>query len=452
MQSLSELVTSVFDSLNQSNVQYVVLRNYEKYPHEIGNDVDILLRPEDSDETRSIIRSVYHTLGFAIKDLPMGSNGFLLKAEGKNGVSLTIHFQYWVSLEFGWLHKHVRGLSYKVFLDALAVKEHANADVEFNVASDKDRFILLLRQWLFRKKSSYKHELLQLLQGDDVIELVADANLQRYADPIVLFETDETTTSVLKQLVHTHWSGQSQFRNYFKALRMTLKNMKNKILAPVIYVTGPDGAGKTSVSTIISAVLSDQGLSYKHVYSVKRNIIRHFIFAIRRKLSGKDDNKFSDAPSERKFRFIMTEDITDRDDGSFLWKLRKFTTLCISIFDVFINFIPVQYFRFKYNVVIVETSPYDIFIKYHMPEFRWLERILAPLFPKAKLGLLLRADADAIAERKHELTPDEINSYYDRLDILLARAGCLESFHTVRTDIEIAETKETLSELLNTKL
>lgn len=451
MQTLGKLVATVFDRLNQANVRYIVMRNYEKYPHVVGNDIDILLHCDDTDVALAETRAVYQEFGLVIKALPVQSNGFLLKAQGPDALSLAIHFQYWISFEFSWLHNAVKGFSYKLFFEALEVKKHINADCQFFIASDADRFIMLLKQWLFKKKPAYKSELIALFSKGEIKSLFHKAKLQTNMDSEALFKTDKITTSVMRRLIQIHWSKQSQLANYYKAFRMALNNKKKNLLAPVIYVTGPDGAGKTSVSAILSEALSDKGLSYKHVYSVKRNIIRHFIFAIRRKISGKKDNKFSDDPSGRKFRFIMTEDITDRDTGSTLWRLRKFTTLCISIFDVFINFVPVIYFRFKHDVVIVETSPYDIFIKYHMPEFDLLEKVFAPLFPKAAMGLLLKADSEKIAARKHELTPSEIDSYYERLNTLLVRAGCREDFHTVRTDIVFSDTRDTLIELLSSE-
>jgi len=87
-----------------------------------------------------------------------------------------------------------------------------------------------------------------------------------------------------------------------------------------------------------------------------------------------------------------------------------------------------------------------------MPKFNILEKVFSPLIPKATFGLLLKADANVIAERKRELYPEEINDYYKRLDVLLERANTTDSFFEIRTDTTFEETKESVYQIVATKL
>jgi Cdc6-like AAA superfamily ATPase len=225
--------------------------------------------------------------------------------------------------------------------------------------------------------------------------------------------------------------------------------------APLIYVTGPDGCGKTSTCKSIGKILKKRGQKYKHVYSIKRNVIKYLIFALRRKLHGKTDptdNKFSSDPSKRTFRFVLTEDIFDRDDGTFLWRLRKFFTLLITIFDVFLNNLVIKYWQFKGNVVLVETSPYDIFLKYHMPRFKLVEIIFARLLPKPTIGVVLDAEPQKIFDRKPELTVEELESYYSRLEVLLVDAHVADRFHKVNSDKGLEHSLNEVEALLNREL
>ncbi len=451
---IKELVTTVFNQLNNAELRYVVLRNYENFPHDVGNDLDILISTQDLHEMDGLIKNAFSSLGYLSKSKPMEKNGVLFKgvkihSDGST-TSLSIHIQFWVSLELSRLQQTIPGVSYKVFIDQLNERELITQDgCEFYVPSPVDRFILLLRQWIFKKKPAYKNQLSDLLDNKKVNDFCKNCNSDVTAE--LLCENDFNSNKFLKKFAIERWGNIGFVKNYGRVLKSLLIR-KRKKLAPIIYVTGPDGAGKTSVSSALTESFKVLDMNFKHVYSIKRNLIRHAIFIIRRKIHGTDDNKFSDDPSARKFRFIMTEDITDRDDGSALWKIRKLITLMISISDIFINFIPVTYFRMRYDVVIVETSPYDIFIKYHMPTFNLLEKIFAPAFPKATFGLLLKADAEIIAERKKELYADEIDSYYERIDEVLTKAKSLSSFYEVRTDIGFDETKECVFQIVATNV
>jgi hypothetical protein len=451
---IDEIVINIFNELNSSDLQYIVLRNYEKFPYDVGNDIDLLISAKEHAQVQAVITDSFSKLGFLSKTSSIEKNGMLCKgvkiqSDGST-TSLSIHIQFWVSCEITNLQRSIPGLSYKVFIEKLIKNKEliSQNGCHFYVAGAIDRFILLVRQWIFKKKPIYQLQLKDLLNIDSVNDFGQKFEI---IDVPSICKNDDITTNYLKKFILMQWGKQGIMENYGHSFK-TLLSRKRTLLAPMVYITGPDGAGKTSVSTALSKSLEVLNINYKHVYSVKRNIIRHGIFMLRRKLHGTTDNKFSQDPAARKFRFIMTEDITDRDDDSFLWKLRKLVTLLISITDVFINFIPVTYFRLRYDAVVVETSPYDIFIKYHMPKFNMLEKVFSPLIPKATFGLLLKADAEVIAERKRELYPEEINDYYKRLDVLLERANTSESFFEIRTDTTFEETKESVYQIVATKL
>jgi hypothetical protein len=83
---------------------------------------------------------------------------------------------------------------------------------------------------------------------------------------------------------------------------------------------------------------------------------------------------------------------------------------------------------------LIETSPYDFFVKYHMPHFRILERILATLIPSPDITFVLTASADSIVSRKPELTVSEIQTYYARLGLLLQEVGPSSRAVSIRTE------------------
>jgi len=127
--------------------------------------------------------------------------------------------------------------------------------------------------------------------------------------------------------------------------------------------------------------------------------------------------------------------VRDRDTGRRSWRLRKLLALVVGLVDIRISYLAASWCRWRGIVVLVETSPYDVFIKYHMPEFPWIERIFAPFLPCPNLCLVLRADPRSIVARKAELTVGEISDFYDRVDRVIRRAGTQNRTVAVPTDV-----------------
>jgi hypothetical protein len=127
--------------------------------------------------------------------------------------------------------------------------------------------------------------------------------------------------------------------------------------------------------------------------------------------------------------------VRDRDTGRRAWRLRKLLALLVGLVDIRISYLAAWWCRWRGIVVLVETSPYDVFIKYHMPEFRWVERVFAPFLPRPNLCLVLRADPHSIVSRKAELTVAEIRDFYDRVDRVIHRAGMQSRAIAVSTDV-----------------
>ena len=116
--------------------------------------------------------------------------------------------------------------------------------------------------------------------------------------------------------------------------------------------------------------------------------------------------------------------VLDRDTGRWTWRVGKRLSLLISWVDVWLGWVLVTSYRIRGFTILVETSPYDLFAKYHMPHFPFLEKILAPLMPKPTQGFLLAATPQSIVIRKRELTEEEIKKYYDQMDRVLKTAKC----------------------------
>jgi hypothetical protein len=58
-----EFIDDFFSSMNMAKVEFLVLRNYEKLPYEIGNDIDILVRKQDLTKCDLIIKNCLRLQG-----------------------------------------------------------------------------------------------------------------------------------------------------------------------------------------------------------------------------------------------------------------------------------------------------------------------------------------------------------------------------------------------------
>ena len=107
----------------------------------------------------------------------------------------------------------------------------------------------------------------------------------------------------------------------------------------------------------------------------------------------------------------------------------------MGLIDIRISYLAAWWCRWRGIVVLVETSPYDVFVKYHMPEFPWVERVFAPLLPRPNLCFVLRANPQSIVARKAELTVEEITDFYHRVDRVISYAGIQNRAVSLPTDV-----------------
>lgn len=440
--NLSSFLKNLFRRLEDVDCHYVALRNYESLPNPAGGDLDLLVGRKQSALFLETCRAACADAGAIFHQERSYQNGhkvtLILSTDGT--MNLEIHAQYWVSLELGVLSKALPGVSYKVFLEDIQREKCVVGGFEFFKPSPVDEFALLYRQWIFRGKQKYLKKMNQLIADNK--DLFADLPISSE------FPTEE---SALKEFDHTRLLGQFAITRYgrdgptrYARAFSTRWNQPSTNIPPLIYLSGPDGAGKTTVADLISRILSDAQVPHQRYYSMKRNVLRNVI----QKWWAKRDQIQS-------WRPLLLEDIEDRDTGRKTWKLRKLLNLLFSLVDVFVCSFVVRHLRIRGHAVVIETSPYEVFVKYHMPKFGVLERLIAPMIMRPSLVMILKADAEKICARKNELKPAEIKAYYNRLDSIFSPINFDDGILTLRTDSGLDETElnifESLSKLLTKK-
>lgn len=422
-----DVVRQLFEALHTSDITYVVPRNYDGLPGYVGKDLDLLVANKDLDAFRRLATDVLRAADWRVTVSRPDRRGLTINGRAAEGASLEIDARTYVSIETSSVQKAIRGFSRKVFTETLERRVvYPDGACPVSVPSARDEWLLLYRQAAMKSsKPVYVDQLRDMIQSDEALATwVSQA-------------TDAPFETVLAALGNTDWMlyagkllearapGGSILSENVTAAKIALGG--GMALAPILYFSGPDGAGKTTAIDLVTDWMTENDIPHKKYYSLKiviRRISRHLVWLKRHK---KHKAKTGEPLTMKKIK-PPSEDERDRNDGSRYWKLRKHVALVVGVFDMYIGTLMTLRPRLKGQVVLIETSPLDIFIKYHMPEFPKTEALLAPTLQKPTAGFLLRASPESIVARKAELSVDEIADYYDRMDRALRRSGMSDRY------------------------
>ena len=64
--NLEVLIIKFFEKLEQKNIKYCLLRNYEKVPQQVGNDLDLLILGKDIQKFQKCVFAVAHSLNWKL--------------------------------------------------------------------------------------------------------------------------------------------------------------------------------------------------------------------------------------------------------------------------------------------------------------------------------------------------------------------------------------------------
>ena len=445
---LSHLLPTMLRRFEDGGLRYVVMRNYEGYPRwGSKNDIGLLIDDRDVKRLIEMFRQTCDELGYAFfRGRPRRNNVILLAVRpmmdqvgSEHLESVTVDARTYESFSLTRWHRRLRPLSYKVFLDDTSRRRIVQDGCGFYVYEPQDELIMWFKQWRRKRIERYRVRIVERLQQPQLRQWLCDTVGVAPAEPqrMIAPEYDELVhdpwlwrmvqrrygRSTLWRMIRTHW----------RALIVLLRQLRPH-RAPVIYFTGPDGCGKSTVLESIKQTLAggvlDEPVRFRHFYSLKNvliHITRRFWWLKSRPMPSDSGDS-----SPRRIDNMM---VRDRNTGRTSWRLRKLLALLVGLIDIRFSYVAAWWCRWRGTVVLVETSPYDVFIKYHMPEFPWVEQLFAPLLPRPNICLVLRASAQGIAARKPELTVEEILDFYDRLDRVIRRAFVQDRAVSMPTDV-----------------
>ena len=431
-----------FAGLNEEDFPYLVLRNYQGYPKKLRKlDIGLLIDHRCGKRLVRVFQSVCDAQGF----------GCLIRGRFKNGVVieairyeldddgevvrrvLKVDARAYKSFRLTGAHRAVKGLTYKVFFGEVKRRLRSQDGCEFYTYDQPDELVMLFRQWKRKQDERYRDQIVECLSDEEIKHWFCDASGVDKNEIGAVFSGgyEERHDRIVWKLLAKRWGRSTLWRTAKTHLCAGLARLRNVrlTLGPIVYVSGPDGAGKTTLLNHVQGQLDELNIKYKYMYSLKK-----FLRFITRRLVWLKYWKQSGDKSKKGFEtHFQAAEHRDRNTGSSWWYVRKYLALLVGVFDIMMGGCWAMAYRLTGRLVLVETSPYDVFIKYHMPEFVRTEKILAGIVPKPTVGFMLQANADDIHARKAELTVKEINEFYERLGVTLGRAKAMSRFVDIDT-------------------
>lgn len=401
---VERFISTMFEQLEQQKLPYVVLRNYEGLPEQVGHDIDILVGDEDLDRFSTMLCKIATEGGWCLVQHTnrYGFRSFIFVPMPDIMVERSLKLDVWAPISwrgFTWINTKVALSSRQVHQRGFYIPAHG-----------VESATLLLKELLqFGKiRSKYLGRIQQFAQADS-------ENFKKVLEKPF---SEKLANHLLAQAQRGDWH---DIEKSYRFLRLTLiwnaikrspasalsklcKFVRGHLMEyisgrPRLFLCfiGPDGSGKSTISAQLIESLSDI-FEETHYCHGRFGVLPELKTFCPSWLVKKGEVKTSgqSTTSEMPNRFVTSVlMVYYAIDNMFLYvrTLRRRCTTELVIFD-----------RYFYDYII-QPSPFGI--------NDWLFRVLTRLLPTPDVVIYLHASPELIHNRKPELTVQEINRQAD---------------------------------------
>jgi len=404
-----ELIVRLFTKLNNEQIKYCVLRNYENLPRNSGNDIDVLIDPSEEDNLYVFLKEFANTNKWNVIRVWNKNNLQTFVLYCVNDVIETLKLDIWTKLSW-------RNISW---IDNNYVLANSTNYGIFKIPnSGSEGAILLIKESFGKGKipSKYKGRIQKLLL----------TNKNQFIEALYV-NFGEFTNEIYNLCMNSKWDElDDQLRNIkFKLLmksfllnlliytKYNINYLAHKLLnlfktqGSLIAFVGPDGSGKT---TIISKLEHDLLNFYtkSSVFHTRLNIFPELKTGLglsNPKVKETKNNKVEvKNVKQNKLSIVMNSIVVlyyylEFIIGNFyLWILKK-----------------------RGHFIMFDRYFYDFFIQPNTRNFIWkFKNALLFFIIKPNCIVHLYADPEIIYARKQELSVEEIreqNILFEKLFI-----------------------------------
>lgn len=399
-----------FSFLNDEQVEYAVIRNYETLPRTVpGTDIDLTLPYADFKRIHDRLGSMAASVGYRIwKQFP--KNWSIIQI--KFAPNVCTDPQEIVKVDF-----MLNGLKWLGY-DLISRDDLTAHTTEWQGLRILDipacTLLTLLNSWTYggRLKEKYRLEYLELVPDrrdwvDQRLRALFGPFSRRLISGLEEGRLQEPPWPVRLRLVRSRWK---KGLSIFSGLRWFITGTVRRMVSPpgeFVVVIGPDGTGKSS---LVDKVAAECVRMYKRL-----SRFHHYPYL---KVYSRLDQKSFSRYKKR---------IDEKDE----WSLRQRKFSCIaSLFRC--GYQSVRYLtgywlwiypeRVKGSLVVGERWCYDLLIDpkskgINLPY--WVRRLVFGICPKPDKVIVVRCDPEVAAQRKGELPAEEIQKQMQIIDRLI---------------------------------
>ncbi len=402
---IADILATLFRRLDEADVKYCVLRDYEGLAETYRNDVDFLVNPADRLMFQDILVDVAADGGWLLaKHVRKYALWFyyFYPAHSDGGGRFILHVDLFYTI--AW-----KGITYLVSEDVL--RERIRYDGFFVPRLGHEAAILLLKdllhvgsvrvryrgkiQSLVEQDIETLHACLQSSLGQGLSDFLVEGAIQGWWDEI------ESRRRAIQWAMAWRAFTRAPLVQMAKGLRFVWGHLRQPIMNPAglfIVVLGSDGSGKTTVIHELMPLLEklfarSRRLSFNfgmvpHIWGDLRDWIR----------------------TKRRGGHAAVGEMVG--EGPRLTPFPTFRALAHLVYHTvgFLLGYPLLFVtRRRGELLIVERYLYDYFVQpsyAHIP--RWLLRAMLRLLPKPDAVIYLHGDPRLIHDRKPELPVNEI--------------------------------------------
>ncbi len=385
---------ALFAAYFEESVRYVVLRNYERWPEDFGKDIDLVVHPNDITLSHAIIRRVARAQGLVptVRVKRSGHRTYYLAPSPADGVARGVLLDIRPDL----VH---HGLPY---LPGPAVLEHRRREGRFFVPAPAFESLAILLHCVIDVglvRASYRERLRALGVGDRgqflaVATELFGATLARRLAESLMANDPSSALRLRRRLLAARVRRQPRALGAWLLARAgaVVDRLAAFVRPPgqIVILVGPDGSGKTTLSTEVVRRFATTRIPASAVYlGAQKPLLptRRFSQNIRKRLNPTNGPK-------------PVKDVNRRQ------RLRGLVHIMADKWLRYLVYVRPRLVRGE--VVVLDRYFYDLRTYMHpLVQHPVVEGLLMRCIPEPALAFCLVADPAVIAARKHELTTAE---------------------------------------------